>query len=76
MTLEETQKRLKEKKPDEPSWFFDQNFDHLNAAESWGIDADRWDEMSDDGRGAVIAVHRARRKMDAWESYFFRPKSK
>ena len=79
-TLEETQKRLKqirerENKP-EPSWFFDQSFDHLSAALEAKIDPDRWEEMTHDGRGIVVAIYRARKKMDAWESHFFRPQGK
>jgi hypothetical protein len=61
-------------KQNEPRWFFAQHLDHLLAAREWGIDADRWEEMTDQGRGLVVAAHRAQRTMQAYEEYIFRKK--
>ena len=41
---------------------------------SWGIDPDRWEEMSDEAKGEVVAEYRAGTTMKAWEALIFRPR--
>ena len=57
-----------------PSWYYHPELDYSKAARAWGIDPDRWDEMTDEGKGEVVAVYRVTRDMGAWESHVMRPK--
>ena len=58
----------------DPSWYYLPELDYLKAAKAWGIDPDRWDEMSDEAKGEAVAAWRAERDMSAWESHYFRAK--
>ncbi len=74
MTLPEIRKRLNELPP-EPRWFFSRDLEYLDAAQSWGgVDPDRWSELSTDAQGLIVARHRARGTMAAWQDHVFKPK--
>lgn len=73
MTLPEIRKRLNELPP-EPRWFFSRDLEYLDAAQAYGVDPDRWEELSDNARGFIVARHRARGTMRAYEDYTFRKK--
>ena len=74
MTLAKIRDRLNELPP-EPRWFFSRDLEYLDAAQDYGIDPDKWEELSDHAKGLIVARHRARGTMRAWEDYKLRPKS-
>ena len=57
-----------------PRWFFSRDLEYLDAAQEYGVDPDRWEELSDNARGLIIARHRARGTMSAYADLRFRPK--
>ncbi len=57
-----------------PRWFFSRDLEYLDAAQAYGVDPDRWDELSDNARGLIIARHRVRGTMRAYEDFRFRSK--
>ncbi len=56
-----------------PRWFFSRDLEYLDAAQSWGVNPDEWDSLSDNAKGLIIARHRTRGTMRAYEE-FRRPK--
>ena len=68
MTLEQIRDRLN-KLPPEPRWFFSRDLEYLDAAREYGVDPDRWDELSENAQGLIVARHRVRGTMSAWQDY-------
>lgn len=56
-----------------PAWHYDPSLEYLKAAKKWGIDPDRWDEMTDEAKGEVVAEYRTAQTMKNWEALVFRP---
>ncbi len=73
MTLEQIRKRLSEVEQG-PRWFFSRDLEYLDAAQAYGVDPDEWEELSDNARGLIVARHRARGTMRAWEDHTFKKK--
>ena len=73
MTLEQIRKRLGEVEQG-PRWFFSHDLEYLDATQAYGVDPDRWEELSENAQGLIVARHRARGTMRAWEDFKFRPK--
>lgn len=67
MTLEEIRRKLRKSKTGD--WFYDRLLDQYLAAKAWGIDPDRWEDLSDGARGIVLEVYRTDRTMRAWEAH-------
>ena len=40
--------------------------DRVAAAKEWGIDWDRWKQLSDEAKGVHLAYYREKRAMEAW----------
>ncbi len=57
-----------------PRWFFSRDLEYLDAAEAHNVDPDRWEELSINARGLILARYRARGTMRAYEDFRFRPK--
>ena len=68
MTLEAIRKRLSEVS-DGPRWFFSRDLEYIDAAAEFGIDPDHFDQLSTDAQGLIVARHRVRGTMRAWENY-------
>ena len=52
-----------------PSWFFSRDLEYLDAAQDWGVNPDEWDSLSDNAKGLIIARHRVRGTMRAYEAF-------
>lgn len=74
MTLEQIRKRLCEVNDGSPRWFFSRDLEYIDCAIEAGLDPDRWEELSVDSKGLLLARHRARGTMRAWEDYRMRKK--
>ena len=57
-----------------PRWFFSRDLEYLDAACEYGVDPDEWDSLSDNAKGLIVARHRVRGTMRAYEDYTFRKK--
>ena len=68
MTLDQIRKRLGEIAQG-PRWFFSRDLEYLDCAIEAGLDPDRWEDLSTDSKGLLLARHRARGTMRAWEDY-------
>ena len=76
MTAAQIRERLKveDSRKGTPNWVYASHLDHLRTAEAWGIDPDVWETLSDESRGAMLAMYRTKRLMRAWEAFVFKPK--
>ena len=67
-------KRLNDTDDGSGRWFFSRDLEYLDAAREYGVDPDRWEELSDNARGLIVARHRVRGTMRAYEDFRSRPK--
>jgi hypothetical protein len=58
-----------------PSWYYAPHLDYVKAAKLWSIDPDRWDELTDEAKGEIVAEYRTERLMSAWEAHVFKPRA-
>lgn len=61
--------------PPEPRWYFARELEYLDAAQDFGVDPDRWNELSVDAQALILARYRARGIMRQWEDFKLQPKN-